>query len=338
MSKKILAAAAGFLCSAVAVFAYDPPAGAEYMFRLVSPDMLSQAGSSAGGGFFTTAPDSITINPALTAGDQRIGLDAGYTALFSTSGGFSLGGAGQLGLLVPTRWGVFSGVLQGISADFEPLKLYNTVALRTGFAKDITDNLYAGAALNGSVNWGDGVHWGLGLDVGVWYRLGALGFLRDTRIGFSLANMGKPLVWGMPGIFTPRMGIAATLFSVKNLKGAFSADLSAPQFSNLVFDAGLQLQFSDMVTLKTGWQFNLKEVIAENYNLLPSVGVSVKFGINTTDNRFMAENGWQQSDLITSGAWQQLYGGVQAVSAAASLRLGLTDTEAPVIVLWGDEE
>ena len=143
----------------------------------------------------------------------------------------------------------------------------------------------------------------------------------------------------MPSIAIPKVGIAATLFSVADNKiaGGFSADLSFPMFMNMVVDAGLQLRIANIVTVKTGWQLDVRDTANKDYNLLPSVGITVRFGINTKENQFMLDNGWQQSEITTSGAWQNLYEGVHAVSAGAAINLGLRDTEAPKIILWDEE-
>ena len=51
----------------------------------------------------------------------------------------------------------------------------------------------------------------------------------------------------------------------------------------------------------------------------------------------MANKGWDQSDMTVSGAYKQLYKNVNAVSAGAILNLGLADTKAPEIQLWGEQ-
>lgn len=312
--------------------------GAEYAFRLSNPDLLSAAASSAGGAFFSAGGGSIAVNPALTAAEQRIGLNLGYTALFEPAEDFEMGGAAQVALLVPSKWGVFSGMVDGIFCDIGELNLKNSLGVRLGFAKDITENLYAGISLGGGVRWADNTQWAASLGLGVVYSLGNLGFLQDVRFGGAVTNLGKPYEAGYPGIGTPRVGMAGTLFSVADGKvaGAFSADLSFPQFMNGVLDAGLQLKLADVVLIKSAWQFDLRENLDKHHNLIPSVGVTVKFGIDTKNNQFMADKGWQQSEITTSAAWQKLYGSIHAASVGAAINLGLKDTAAPEIILWGE--
>ena len=42
--------------------------------------------------------------------------------------------------------------------------------------------------------------------------------------------------------------------------------------------------------------------------------------------------------MTVSGAWKQLYKNVNAVSAGAKINLGLKDTQAPEIILWGEKQ
>lgn len=327
------------LCGSVSLFASEKVPGGDIAFRLTDPGLLLSAGSSAGGGFFTSGPTSIVINPALPAGDQRIVLNLGYTALMKDEEKFSFGSGMNLGLLIPSRYGVFSSLISGLFCNVGELQFNNVLQLQGSFSKDISERLYVGMGLDTGIRWGAGVDWVLGLNIGAVYKWGTLGFLEDTRFAFALTGLGKPYVWGMPSIVTPKVGIAGTLFTVAEgkLSGAFSSDISFPQFTNIVLDIGFQLRIIDMVYIKSAWQFDLRETLAEKYNLIPAIGLTVKFGIDTKDNNFFADKGWQKSEMSTSGAWQNLYDGVQAVSAGASINLGLRDTEAPEIILWGEK-
>ncbi|HIW36663.1 MAG TPA: hypothetical protein IAA30_06745, partial [Candidatus Treponema faecavium] len=82
---------------------------------------------------------------------------------------------------------------------------------------------------------------------------------------------------------------------------------------------------------------NIRELAAETYNLLPAVSLSCKFSIDTQKNQFLSSKGWQKNDLAAAGAWQQINGGAQAVSAGVTAYLGMRDTDAPVIQMWGED-
>ena len=68
-------------CSTVS--AYNLPVNGESYFEYATPKLLSGTLSTAGGGIFTMSPESIVLNPAITATEQRTNLNFGYTALFS---------------------------------------------------------------------------------------------------------------------------------------------------------------------------------------------------------------------------------------------------------------
>jgi hypothetical protein len=137
-------------------------------------------------------------------------------------------------------------------------------------------------------------------------------------------------------MITPRAGIAANFLNQEKLTAGFSDDVSAPFLHNVIFDAGAQICFAGIVTVSAGWQFNARETFKEHYALLPSIGVSVKFKVNTAKSEFMSSKGWSTSDFIASANWKQVYDGVQQISAGITANLGLRDTDGPVISLWED--
>lgn len=334
-----------FLCTTILcisfsyIFAIDFPVGGDYAFRLTNPDLITGAGSSAGGGFYTSGPSSIINNPALTANDQRIMVNLGYTALFNTGVNSQFGSGAQLGLLIPSRWGVFTGVLDGIFVNVGKLHYGNILNLRGGFSKDITEKLYVGFSVGGGFQWQEGFDWSLALDIGFVYHWGKLGFLEDVRFAGTLTTLGKPYKIGLPNIANSKMGVAATLFSLanQNIVGGFSADLSFPMFMNMVFDTGFQLEIAKVLTIKTGWQMDIRDLANKNYNLIPSIGITFKLGIDTKENQFMLDKGWQKSEIINSVAWQNLYGDIHAASIGSAIHLGLRDSEPPTITLWDEE-
>lgn len=311
--------------------------GGDYAFRLTHPDLLMGASSAAGEGFFSANPGSIAINPALTAMEQRVMLNLGYTALFDKADG--MGGTGQIAILMPTRWGVVSGVVEGIFCDVAKLQFGKIINLRGGFSKDITDSFFVGMSLNGGYRWAEENQWALGVDLGFVYKIGTISFLKDVRIGSAVTNLGKPFAEGLSAIGTFRTGIAGTLFTVADgkLAGGLSVDLSFPQFKDVILDTGFQFKIADVVTVKTAWQFDVKDTLNKNYNLMPVIGLTARFKINAEKNQFMTDKGWQQSEVTTSAAWQKVYGSVNAVSGSAAINLGLEDTSAPEIILWGEK-
>ncbi len=350
MQKKVFAAVV--LTAAMAsLFAYNPPAGGQNLFRITEPQLLTGAGSSAGGALFGVTPASIVNNPALTAYEQRIVLDAAGTLLFdSKDDDHSIGGAFEGGLLIPTKWGVWSSILQGVFVPYYDMQLGNSWTATTSFSKDITDTLSVGALANLGVFYGYDSDWMASVGFGALYRAGTISFMKDVRFGASLLNLGKmysnSTVLGItgddadlwPGVATPRFGAAATLLSAGVMNLGTSLDVSAPAFQNFVLDAGLQMEFAGIVKVSSSWEYDAREFSNDAKNIMPSIGVSVKFLFNSKDGSMMAQHGWQQSEMTVSSGWQQLYKNVNAVSAGAVLDLGLKDTTAPEITLWGDNK
>ena len=349
MSKKFLSVLL-FLLSCGLVCAYNPPAGGELPYLLATPQTLSNGASAAGGALPYATAEHTAINPALVAGEQRIVVNAGFTGLIGPAADSGFGSAMNIGAVIPTKYGVFTGAVQGLFTGFQTLALGNSGTIRGGFAKDITDSIHVGASLAGTFGKKIGVFGDLGV---LWNKgkISKLPWLKDVRIGFALTELGLPYknpdaaginpakdVSGFPGWVTPRAGIAGTLLSAQKMKIGASADIAVPSFQNVLIDLGVQFLLFDMVRVKTGWEFNLRECIAGTAVYYPDVAVSVKIAFRSKDDSFLTEHGWQQSELVPAVGYRYLEGGVHAVSAEFAAHLGLKDTEAPLIELWADEE
>lgn len=361
--KKIFGAALAFAASAV-LFAYNPPAGGQNVLRLSEPQLLAAGNSTAGGGlfdggdsdsnskFFGISPSAILLNPALAAWEQRNVLDLGGTVLYSSNGDDdnTLGSSFLAGILLPSRWCVSTFLLQGVWSEFIDMPVGNSVSATYGYAKDITDSVSVGLSANFGYLFGDaGPDWTLSADLGAYYNYGDWKFLKDIRFGASLLNLGKMYTssdtvgidsseaGSWPALATLRTGAAAAFIKNEQVNLGLSLDFSYPSFQNIVIDAGLQMQIHDFMKVYSGWEFDAREFSEGSKNLIPSVGVSFKFLLNSKNGSFMAENGWQQSELTVSGGWKKMYGSINAFSAGAMLDLGMKDTQAPEITIWGEE-
>ncbi|MDR2445804.1 MAG: hypothetical protein LBD58_00715 [Treponema sp.] len=327
------------------VWSNDPPAGGERLFFLGHPDFISGAMSTSGGGVF--APEVVGshvmgVNPALAAGVQRFSIDAAYTGLVGTGG---YGNAFYAGALFPSRYGVFSGGVQGAFLPLDAMNLGNTLLARAGFSRDVTDRLFVGADLYGGGAFGgaDRADWALGLDAGFVYRLGSAAFLKNARYSVVIRNMGKNFIDDekniYPGILTPAAGFAALFVDKEKLSAGFSADVSFPFCQNLVFSLGLQAKIARFIMVSAGWDINLREVIKLKGDgvHLPFVGIGIQFTADMSKSGFMSRQGWQKTDIDVSGVWQQLHNKAQVFSVGMTANFGLQDEEAPVIQI-GDEE
>lgn len=350
MIKKITSAVFAIF-SIASLFAYNPPAGGQNLFRISSPELLSGANSTCGGGFYSVSTDSVVNNPALTAFEQRVILNASGSLFFDgkDESGDTLGGAFEVGALIPSRWYVYSFMVQGVFVPFYDMHLGNTVTFNANVSKDFNDKLSVGLGANIGVSFGNDSDWMGGFNMGAFYNFGDFSFLKDIRFGTALLNLGKSLkntnlvgitgekaeYW--PSIATFSTGAAAVLLDTKQFDIATSVDFSFPSFMNFVFDAGLQFMIFDIVKLSTSWEFDAKEFSNGHKNIIPSVGLSFKFTFSSKDGSLLANKGWQESEITVGATWRQLYKNINAVSAGAKLNLGLEDTQAPQIILWDQE-
>lgn len=332
-----------------AVYAYNPPVGAEDMCLLSSPRSLSGGSTVAGGPLFNASSESIVINPALTAKEQRTSLNAAYTFLYSSNSlnEKCVGSAFQTGILIPTKLFVFSGYFNGTFIPYEEMHLGDSINLKAGLAKEITDKLSVGASVSGGYIWNYGTDWSLAGNVGFYIKQGDLGPFKDFRYGASILNIGKNYedvlrvcadkskkLTAFPTFFTVKAGAAASIVKTDVLDWGMALDITTPGFQNLLIDFSSQLSVKEMFFVTVGERFNFVESINNHYSLIPTIGVSFKFNFDVKDNSYLESNGWSQSEMNVSAAYRNLYKTANAISAGVDINLGLKDTEAPEIQLW----
>lgn len=342
----ILALVAGVMLSAA--YAYNPPAGGEDMFLLSSPKTLSGAVPVTGGNYTFAGPDSIVVNPALPAREQRVALNAGYTFLYSTEDTNSkqVGSAMQTGITIPTKMFVFSGYMNGTFSPFHEMHLGNSFNIKAALSKEITDKLIVGAGIYSGYMWTLGNDWSLGASLGFAYDYGTLGFMKDFRYGASILNLGKNYngcdrvglksgsTTEYPQLLTLKAGASATFFEKDVVKFGGSMDFTVPCFQNFIMDMNLQLSIKDMFVVSVGEKLNIAEAATGNNNLVPSIGLIFKFSFDVKDNVYLESNGWSTSEMSVSAAYKNMYKTVHAESAGLDINLGMKDTDAPEINLW----
>jgi flagellar hook assembly protein FlgD len=327
---------------AAMLFAYNPTVGGDSIGTFLSPDLLGGNTSVTGGAFDASLPGELAVNPAIGAGEQRIIVDASYAALLGLGGETGFGHVVNLGLLAPLRWSVVSGSLNFVNSPFASIPLGTAGTLHAAISKDLTDKLYIGAGLTASAGTG----WGVSGELGVLYKLGDLGVLKDAKVAGALTGIGRTFVpttgtginggdsSGYASPFTPRAGFAATLLKTDAFKLGASADLSAPSCQNLALDTGLEAVIMDVVTVKSGWNVNLIETVNAKQTYIPSLAVAVNLKLNSAEpDSFLAKNGWGQSDITPTLAVKPLYNGITAVGGGVNVHLGVTDTKAPTIAI-----
>lgn len=320
------------------VFAFNPPPGGDSANAFFSADLLGGNASASGGPMEASLPGELTVNPALSAGEQRIGLDLSYAAIVGED--IDLGHIVNFGAIYPTRWGVLGGSFHLISSkDAPPV---DTAALfHASFSKDLTDKLYVGIGLL----TGTGSGWGASAELGALYHIGDLGFMSDARVGFSLTGLGRAFTpdtvgidgedpTGFPSPFTPHIGLGATLVKMNGFKLGASVDLSSPTFQNLALDAGLEASIRDIISIRTGWNYNLKESDKDLQTYIPSIGIGINLKLKSpSDDSFLARNGWAQSEITPSVAVKPLFEDIYAIGGGVNIKLGVKDKEPPIIAM-----
>ena len=323
------------------MFAYNPPSGGESANTLLSPELLGRNASTTGGAFGAALPGELSTNPALSAREQQITLDTSYAAIIGTGDDSGLGHAFNLGGIYPTRWATIGGSFNFLTSPLDSVPLGTSGTGHFSLAKQLTDNLDVGAGVSASA----GSSWGASAELGILYRLGTVGFMQDSKIGAAITGIGRPFspdeegvkggtATGYPSMLTPRAGFAATLVKAKDIKLGASADVSLPTFQNMVLDTGIEAVYKDIVTVRTGWNLNMVEILENKQSFIPSMGIGVKLKLDSSNkDSFLARNGWGGSEAEPSFAVKQFGKNATAVGAGVNIKLGVTDTKAPVITV-----
>ena len=265
--------------------AYDPPRGGEYAQLLTSPFLLAGGSWAAS----TESPASDYLNPAASAGQQRVVLDANYAAVVGMDAQTGWGSALNLGLTIPKPYGVWTASAQFLSIpdSLTSLPLGTAFRVEGSIAKDLYPNLYAG--IGAGLVIGD--DWGLAADLGILRKVGDFLFFKNFQWGAVLSGLGKPYVpdglgaaggaaTAFPGPYTLTLGGRGDFIQTEKFRAGASLDLAAPSFQNLLVNAGLEGSFREKVILRLGWGLNVHEILNGPAALLPSLGLFGKFELN----------------------------------------------------------
>ena len=327
---------------ATIAMAFDPPAGGDALPVLSSPASMAGGATVAS----TESPSADVLNPAASATVQRTTFDASYIALAGLGSESGLGHGINLGLAVPKAYGVWTGQLGLIHSPFDALSWGTVFTGRIGMAKDLTDTLLMGIAVDTTLGSTDGFGWGVAADIGAQGSLGQIGFMNDFRWGIAFRNLGRaysaPGVTGISGSqpadsfdspFTPVFGASADLLEAEKAGVVLGAnlDLGFPTFQNAILTAGLTLSWKDRLFVRTGWDFNFQEAAkGVDQGLMPSFGIGGSLSLKPAPAGH-ENQGFQGSEIRPSISAYQLPAGVWAFGTGASLALGPLDREGPAI-------
>ncbi|MHB9152758.1 MAG: FlgD immunoglobulin-like domain containing protein [Spirochaetales bacterium] len=340
--KKTLIALFGIvLACALSVSGYDPPKGAFFLPSLYSPWALASTPTVTG----QASPWASILNPSVTGGSQLTQVEGAYTGISDFGlGTQGWGSAAALSLSLPTPYGVWGGTARFFSAPgtMSSMPLGTFGSLRASFAKDLLDSLYVGSALDITMGGNGGFGWGIGLDLGATWFAGDLGFLKDTRFGLSILDIGKgystvPLtgIFGgsassYPSAFTLGLGMRSYLVQSYNWNLDLSLDLWSPSFQDLGADLSVGFGFREYASLRLGWSFGLRDALAgSGRSLLPSFGVSGTIPLGKGIK--LGKQAHRDAAISASAAIAPLYDSLIAASAGFNLSFGIKDKTPPSI-------
>lgn len=351
--KKYLFFITFFVTFCASIFAYNPPVGAEDFCLISGTAGLSGNLFVAGALSNSSAAESIVVNPALTADKQRVNLNAGFTLLVNPNdlNESKAGTAFQTAILIPNKLYVFSGYINGTFIPFNnEMYLGNSINVKAGLSKEITDKLNIGISINTGLAWKYGTDWSLGFNCGFVYNYGSLGFIKDFRYAASVLNLGKNYntckpfgldpehnAASFPSIGTIKLGAAGSLLRNDLIDVAAALDFTIPAFQNFIIDMNLQCTLKQMLTLSVGEKINIAETVRGHKNFIPSVGLFFKFAFDIKNNEYLASRDWSESEMRVSAAYKNMYENIHAISVGVDIDLGMKDTLPPNITLWDEE-
>jgi outer membrane protein OmpA-like peptidoglycan-associated protein/flagellar hook assembly protein FlgD len=328
-------------CTTALAAQYNPAPGAEDLYDLFSPELLAEAG----GALSASGPQADAINPAVSGLVQRTTLDASYLGL--TGFGSALAGGGwqghvvNLGVVSPTRAGVFSGSAHFLSMPLAGMEWGTNGFIHASAAKELYPGWIAGLGIRLSAGGLDRFDVGAALDLGLVRDGARLGPFESVRWGVALQNVGKWYVpisssGALPAPFTPSVSIAFEAYQNDWIRIEAAGSASAPAFQNLRLGAGLEAELFKTVALHAGWKFDLREAIdpaLSTRSLIPSFGVSATFRAGLGEEGFAAEQGWTQTEVRTTAGAAPLYNDVWAIGGGVNAPLGIIDTNGPRVAI-----
>jgi flagellar hook assembly protein FlgD/outer membrane protein OmpA-like peptidoglycan-associated protein len=331
---------AAFACAS-AVFGYDPPKGGVFLPSIYSPWGLASTPTVTG----DPSPWAAMMNPSATGGTQLTQFEAAYTGVSDfKAGGQGWGSAASLSFSLPVPYGVWGGGARffSVPGTMTGMPLGTFGSIRGSFSKDLFPNLYIGSALDITMGGNGSFGWGVGLDLGATWFAGNLGFLKDTRFGLSILNIGKgyaaaPItgIFGgtassYPSAFTLGLGMRSYLLQTYNWNLDVAVDLWSPSFQDLGLGLSVGLGFRDFASLRLGWSVGLRDAIAgSGRSYLPALGLS---GTIPLGKGFaLGKNRYKDASIGVAASAAPLYDGLFAIGAGFNLSFGVKDKSAPVI-------
>jgi outer membrane protein OmpA-like peptidoglycan-associated protein/flagellar hook assembly protein FlgD len=315
---------------------------AQHLEELYSPYYLSFGPQTVS----SEVPISDIYNPSASALIQRVTLDLNYTTLFGLGEDDGLGHAANIGISIPSSFGVASFSGHFITTPFSDINLGTVGGINASFSKDLYPNFLVGIGVSGMYGSQDGNQdWGLGVDLGVTHMLGDFSFLKDVTWGCAFRGLGKAYEPTSDTRFFPRAFTPAVALSFKPIKSdsftwTFATDLSFPGFSGARVSFGNELDIADLFIVRAGITMEWADFSDPEQRLLIAGGLSLNFKIDIQKEiEFLdiTERGWNRSDIKANFAYAPMQSGVHALGAGVNVALGVIDNNPPDIKIDSPE-
>jgi len=319
--------------SAVLLFGVLPLSLSAQM--VVSPLSSPVFAGGGGGTASQESPFSDRLNPASSAGKQRVTLDTSYFGLVGNS---TYGNAFNLGLTWPERWAVLTGAFSYWGADSSNFRLGHMGQITLGISKDLWEDFYVGANLNTA--FGTGGTWGVGMSFGFLHFLGDQGWLKNFRWGGALRDLGTQFTtldgqFSIPPIWTPALGAEFDAWKDDKIQVTVRPDIALPSFQDLNLSLGSTVAFGDLINVNVAYRFDLRDTLAATSPVVPiSFGVGFHFFTDIqpeNDPLGLKEKGWNRNEIRVNSAAMPLTGGGWAMGTGVNIPLGVKDTTAPAV-------
>jgi outer membrane protein OmpA-like peptidoglycan-associated protein/flagellar hook assembly protein FlgD len=316
---------------------------AQHVDELFSPYYLSFGPQTVSG----EAPMSDIYNPSSSALIQRVTLDLNYLALLGLGDDNGWGHAINLGVSIPSAFGVFSASGHYIYTPFSDINIGSFSSLNLSFSKDLYPNFLIGIGVSGILGSQDGESdWGLGADIGITHILGDLFFLKDVTWGFAFRGLGKGYEPAddnrfLPRAFTPAFGLSFKPVKTDSFSWTLAADLSFPGFQGARIAVGNELDIANLFIARIAVTIGWADFSDSEQRLLIAAGLSLNFKIDIQEKiEFLeiTERGWNKSDIKANFAYAPMQSGVHALGAGVNLALGMLDKNPPDIKVNAPEE
>lgn len=317
-------------------FVFLSSLAAQHVDELYSPLTLAQGTSPV----TMESPVGDVLNPAASALSQRITLDLNYIGLAGLGLESGYGQAANLGITLPSKFGVFNGSAHFVSSPFPGGNLGNIGALNLSFAKDLFSTFLIGVGLNGII----GTENGVGFDVGFIHLADNFLMFKDFRWGMTMRNMGfgyAPATdnnYLFPQSFTPALGAYGKLIKNDTFSVALLGDVAVPFTSNfnVQLHVGGEFVYKDFLSLYASCNLDMLELADTTAARIPlTLGGAIKFNLTGSKNdiKFMdlSERGWDKSEIKINLAATPLQNGVWGFGGGLNIPLGVIDKQPPKV-------